>query len=232
MQPYLFPYIGYFQLINYVDNFVFYDDVNFINRGFINRNKILVNKTPFLFTLPLSKSSQFLKIKDILLDNERKEKWKVKFLKTIFQSYKKAPFFEPVYQLIESIIEYESPFLNKYTGNSLIKVSEYLDIKTNFEYSSEEYNESINLDRADRLIYISKKNQSTDYINSIGGEKIYSKEYFLNNQINLHFLDSKKIIYKQFTSEDDFVENLSIIDVLMFNSKKEVASLLNRFALR
>ena len=91
MQPYLFPYIGYFQLINAVDTFVVYDDVNYIKKGWINRNSILVNEKPFLFTVDLKEVSQNKLINEITIDEN--SNWKKNILRTIELSYKKAPFF-------------------------------------------------------------------------------------------------------------------------------------------
>ena len=90
MQPYFMPYIGYLQLMNAVDKFVLYDDVNYINKGWINRNRILVNGQAYLFTIPLKEASQNRLINEIYLSND--PKWKGKLLKTIEQGYKKAPF--------------------------------------------------------------------------------------------------------------------------------------------
>src|SRR5664280_1221353 len=101
MQPYLFPFIGYFQLINAVDKFIIFDDVNYINKGWINRNRILLNGKEFLFSIPLENASQNKLINEInLFDNFR---WKGKLLKTINAAYKKAPMFNEVYPILEKI---------------------------------------------------------------------------------------------------------------------------------
>ena len=110
MQPYVFPFIGYFQLINSVDHFVFYDDVNFMKKGWINRNRIVINKNDFQFTISLEKISQFRKIKEIkvLSDN--------KLLKRIEQAYKKAPYFDEVYPLLKNILEIQSESIAHLAG--------------------------------------------------------------------------------------------------------------------
>ena len=69
MQPYLFPYIGYWQLIHAVDTFVIFDDVNYIKKGYINRNNILVNGQKQTFTLELMSASQNKLINDIDIGN-------------------------------------------------------------------------------------------------------------------------------------------------------------------
>ena len=223
MQPYLFPYIGYWQLINAVDTFVIYDDVNFIKRGYINRNNILQNQKPQLFTLELIGASQNKKINEISVGNNSK-----KLLKTIKQNYSKAPFFNDVFPLLEEILGNKVKNLPRFIGISLVGISKYLNINTNFLYSSDLENDK-SLKAQERLIEISKILTATDYINAIGGKELYDKEFFLKNNINLSFLKSTEIVYKQFNNE--FVSNLSIIDLMMFNSKEEIQILLQKYYL-
>lgn len=105
MQPYLFPYLGYWQLIKSVDTFVILDDVNFIKRGYINRNSILVNNNVHMFSVPVDKPSQNKLIMDTKLKFSRDEK--EKFLKTIYLSYKKAKCFEAVYDKLKKIVLFD-----------------------------------------------------------------------------------------------------------------------------
>ena len=102
MQPYIFPYLGYWQLMKAVDTFVVFDDVNFIKKGWIHRNNILVSGQKHMFTLPLQKASQNKKINEI--DLSESENWREKILRSIFMAYKKAPMFDSVYALLERII--------------------------------------------------------------------------------------------------------------------------------
>ncbi|MEO6694759.1 MAG: WbqC family protein [Ignavibacteria bacterium] len=226
MQPYLFPYIGYFQLINSVDKFVIYDDVSFINKGWINRNNILVNGKPNLFTVPLKKSSQNKLIKDIEISDP--DTWRTKFLKTIEVSYSKADSFKDVYALITDVLHIAENNISKLILNSLTAIKNYLEIKTEIIESSAMYCNS-QLKGFDRIIDICKKEDSNNYINPIGGINIYSKKIFEDNGIKLNFIKPKEILYRQFDQE--FVPSLSIIDVLMFNSKKKVQDYLNEYDL-
>ena len=223
MQPYFFPYIGYWQLINSVDIFIIYDDVNFIKRGYINRNNILINNVKHLFTLALIKSSQNKKINEILIGKNNK-----KILRTIEQSYLKAPFFHDIFPIIEDIFSNKEKDLSKFLGNSLQIFSKYLDINTKFEYSSMIMNDK-SLQAQDRLIEISKILNATDYINAIGGEQLYDKNAFSDAGINLSFIQTKLINYKQFNNK--FIPNLSIIDVMMFNSKEDIKEMLKKYTL-
>ena len=227
MQPYLFPYIGYFQLITTVDHFVFYDDVNFIKRGWINRNRILIDGKDELVTIPLIKASQNKLINeiDIFCDaNLRK-----KIISKIEYAYKKAPFYEEVIELIRNIINADISNIGEYAANSVVSVSKYLEINTQFHFSSILSPESKGMDKADRLIYICQNLETEKYINSIGGQVLYKKKYFLDNQIDLSFIETLDFEYKQF--EKSFVPLLSIIDLLMFNSKESVMSMLDNYTL-
>lgn len=230
MQPYLFPYIGYFQLINAVDKFVNYDDVNFIKQGWINRNQILVQGSKQLFTVPLQKQSSFLKINETFLNQNQFEKWKIKFLRTIEQSYKKAPFFKEINQIVIDVLSNvkDEVTISNLAIKSLLKVSDFLELETEFVLTSSLYNNE-SLKGQDRIIDICKKEEAKEYINPIGGVDLYNSEIFYKENIQLNFLKSSNIEYKQFKNE--FVPWLSIIDVLMFNTKEEVKDMLNNYTL-
>ena len=223
MQPYLFPYIGYWQLIDAVDIFIIYDDVNFIKQGYINRNKILQNQKAHLFTLELIGASSNKKINDIKIGGNSN-----KLLRTIKQNYSKAPFYKDVFQVLEEILNNEEKELSKFLGFSLVKIAKYLNIDTKFLYSSDIKNDKT-LKAEGRLIEMSNILNATGYINSIGGIELYDKEVFSQNDINLSFLKTHEILYKQFNNE--FVPNLSIIDILMFNSKDNIKNMLTQFEL-
>jgi len=209
MQPYFFPYIGYLQLINSVDEFVIYDDVNFIKQGYINRNSILGNNKPQTFTLQLKGASSNSLINEIELGNNGN-----KILKTIKQNYSKAPFFKGVMPLIEDILSNRENNLAIYVGSSLKKISKHLRISTAFHYSSE-LDKNSDLKAQDKVINICKNLNASHYINAIGGQAIYSKNAFEKSKIKLNFIKTDLQPYQQF--EQTFIPYLSIIDVMMFN---------------
>src|SRR5690554_3162089 len=130
MQPYVFPYIGYFQMVNAVDVFVFYDDVNFIKQGWVNRNRVLVSKKDFLFTVPLHKQNSFVLIKDTLINNNLYSNWKAKFMQTLFQNYRKAPFFTAVFELVNSVLSENQDTISNLAISSIQQISYYLGITT------------------------------------------------------------------------------------------------------
>lgn len=226
MQPYLFPYLGYFQHINAVDKFVLLDDVNFIKRGYINRNQILLNGSAHRFTLPLIKPSQNKLILDTEVSGD--EKALLKLVQTIASAYKKAPQFDLVFPLIKSIVLFENKDLSKYLANSICVLCDYIGINTQIIKSSKSY-EKGDLAGQNRILDIVLKEDGVQYINPIGGVDIYDRDLFSKSNVALSFHKMDAIIYEQFKNE--FVPHLSIIDVLMFNSIDEVKELLKKYTL-
>lgn len=223
MQPYFFPYIGYWQLLNYVDTYVVYDDVNYIKRGWINRNFILANGNKTLLTLQLKKASQNKLINEIEIGDNFNKK-----LKTISQAYSKAPFFDSIFPIIESLFMSSESNLAFFLFESIKKISEYLEIKTSILLSSSLQKDD-SLSGQDKIVNICQKLEADTYVNAIGGQDLYSKNIFLENNIKLDFLKSNSIEYPQFYNE--FIANLSMIDVLMFNSPGQIKEYLSRFEL-
>lgn len=218
MQPYIFPYIGYFHLIEASDKFIFYDDVNFIKRGWINRNRIFLNGKDCLFTVPVSKISQNKLINEVypIID----VKWEDKFKKSIEYSYSKSLNYEEVSWLIRGVFDEKYTDITDLCIKSIKLVYDYLDMGFDYTKSSIFSPETKGIEKADRLIAITKKSGAIEYVNSIGGKSLYKKRYFEESGIKLHFVKSKLREYKQFNS--DFIVDLSILDVLMFNDKERV----------
>jgi hypothetical protein len=221
MQPYFFPYIGYFQLINAVDRFVFYDDVAFIKQGWINRNRILAMDKDLMITVPLKDQSSFRVIKDTVLSPD--VRWKTKLIKTIEQYYRKAPYFQEAFTLIENVFKSDSRTIGQLATFSIKTVCAYLEIKTEFVEDCSRFNNG-HLKGQDRVIDICLQEKAAEYLNAVGGAELYSQEEFQKKSIRLYFLKSGKIEYKQFNHA--FVPWLSVIDVLMFNSKQTVRPML------
>lgn len=226
MQPYFFPYIGYWQLIHEVDIYVIYDDVNFINRGWINRNNILINNNAKLINLQLQKVSQNKLINEIeIFDKDSHNK---KLLKTIESAYKKAPYFDYAFPLIETIIKQSENNLGKFLTYSIKEICNYLGIETKLILSSQ-INKNTNLRGQNKIIDICKILGANEYINAIGGKSLYSIDEFSLNGIQLKFLRTEDIMYQQFTNE--FVPSLSVIDIMMFNSQEKINQIINNYKL-
>ena len=222
MQPYFFPYLGYFQLIQASDTFVFYDDVNYIKRGWINRNKILINSADKYLTIPLIGISQNKKINELKVENQNKAIKKI--LKSIELAYKKAPQFELIFPIIKQCFEFQTDSIADLNITAIKKICDYLELERTFKVSSNlEKNTSLR-DKENKLIDIVQIFQGNHYVNAIGGKSLYSKANFEKEGIKLNFLEPKIKPYKQFNNS--YLPNLSIIDVLMFNSKFQVKEMI------
>lgn len=223
MQPYFFPYIGYFQLMNAVDEFVVYDNIEYTKKGWINRNRILVNGQDAYITITLKKDSDFLDVNHRVLadswDIDRK-----KMLNRIKESYNKALYFHKVFPLVEECILFEEKNLFNFILHSINKVKEYLSIPCSLTVSS-----TLLIDHTkkaeEKVIEICKNRKADTYINPVGGVELYSRDNFAQQGISLNFIKSNDINYVQFKNE--FIPWLSIIDVMMFNSKEQIETYLN-----
>lgn len=218
MQPYLFPYIGYFQLVFTSDVFVFYDDVNYIKGGWINRNRILQDGKPRLFTIPLKNASSHCKISKI--ETLRNEKTDKKLLKSFHYAYSKCKYFKPVMEIINEVFNSNCKSISQLAINSVKYSCDYLGVNTEFRISSKVYSDSEELKREERIASICNKSDTQIYINPIGGKEIYTKEWFHAQGIELHFLQSVLKEYPQKNTE--FIGGLSIIDLMMNLPPKEI----------
>lgn len=227
MQPYFFPYAGYFQLIQAVDKFIIYDDVSYIKGGWVNRNNFLVNRAKSLVTVPLQNGNSGVPICEVLLAGKR-EYWGRKILKTIQQSYAKAPYFEPIFQLFEDVMCDPSNHISELNVKAIKMVCRYIGIETDILDTSRAYGNN-HLASSDRVIDICKIEKADCYINAEGGRSLYSSEEFLEAKLELRFLKPRLPNYKQVGG--DFVSGLSIIDVLMYMSKEEVLASMNVYSL-
>lgn len=223
MQPYFFPYIGYFQLIHSVDEFIIYDNIKYTKKGWINRNRILASGSDRLISLPLKKGPDHCDV----VQRELAASWNVdrqKMLNMIKASYINAPYFKGTFGLIERCIKSDETNLFKFLFNSITEVTSYLGIGTCIIKSSD-----IEIDHAlkseEKVLALCEKRCAQSYLNSMGGVHLYDKARFKQRQIDLAFLESYGIRYQQFSQ--DFIPCLSIIDVLMFNSLETTQDLLH-----
>jgi len=216
MQPYFLPYIGYFQLIAAVDRFVVYDNIKYTKKGWINRNRLLLNGADAMFTLPLKKDSDSLDVyeRELAPDFDRD-----KLLNQIRGAYRRAPHFVRTFPLIESIVRRPERNLFHYLHHAIREVCGYLDIATPITISS-----SVTIDHdlqsQDKVLALCEALGASAYINAIGGVELYSRQEFRDKGIALNFIKSLPFEYVQFGAP--FVPWLSIMDVLMFNSLEAV----------
>ena len=241
MQPYFFPYLGYFQLIKAVDKYILYDNLNYIKNGWINRNRLLeINKNPVYVTVPIQQKSSFFKIKELEIDNT--QPWRRKLLKFLNHNYKRSAYYQETYPLIENIINCDEKYLSELNIRSIKLLCAYLDIRVDFNYDIQSYeklekelsnpeqnsNSPSNI-MTTRILKLCRHEKATTYVNAIGGRELYSKETFAQAGIELYFLKSLPYSYQQ--NSNQFFEHLSIIDVLMNCGRAETKRMLDKYEL-
>lgn len=226
MQPYLFPYLGYFQLIAAADVFVLGDDLQYIRSGWVNRNRIVQNGEAKLITFPLKKDSFDLPImKRQLTDNFAEEADRL--VNIITQSYRKAPYFAQVMPLLERLIRFPQNNLALYTEHAIRELCAYLHIVTPIMRGSDLKLVSC-LDKQDRVINISHTFDASIFLNPIGGAELYDRDHFARNGLHVRFFKMDPIVYRQLNHP--FVPSLSIIDVLMFNCVEQIQAMLSCYS--
>ncbi len=224
-QPYLFPYLNYFHLLEASDKVIFYDDINYIKGGWINRNRILNKDRDLLITIPVQKGSQNRTTHETLTLID--EKLVSKTLNQLKHSYSKAPYYLNVIELINKSFNKSHTSIADLAINCIEEVYNYLELELKYDRSSVCSPHSKVMGKSDRLISISKEQGYKNYVNVIWGQDIHNKEYFESKGINLFYLESLPTVYKQFNNQ--FIPNLSIIDVLMFNDINTIKDFLKLY---
>ena len=231
MQPYFFPYLGYFQLIHSVDRFVFFDDVQYVRKSWMSRNRLLniSSNTPFFIRPSLVKPSYKAMLGTVELDDNYN--WKKNLLCQVKAYKNKAPFYSEIIPLIKNILSNDHKLLLDFNVNSIIEIANWLGLNVKFErFSNFQWSYKENLGKGDWAPEVSKKLKATYYINSPGGESFISTKPFNENGIKLGFLQPHLLPYDQKT--EIFTPGLSIIDVLFFNGKKGTLDLLDQYEIK
>jgi len=210
MQPYLFPYLGYFQLIENVDEFIFFDNVNFQKKGWMNRNRLRDRQSDVIFSMPLKNASQNKFINETLISDlagfERM------LLQKISHYYRKATYYNYVKNLLLGMFRtFEGKTLSDFNTFTTKNLANELGITTEFIYSS---NLSFNLDGVgqEKIISICKTREADIYLNLPGGFHLYDNTAFTENNLNLEFIDVNPFSYDQ--GYKNFIPGLSVIDYL------------------
>jgi len=249
MQPYFFPYIGYFQAIKAVDIYILYENLDYITKGWMNKNRILIkNGGPQDITLSLKHKSSNTKIYDTKLDTNIP--WKKKIIKTLELNYSRSKYFDESFNLIKEIILADYEYLHEYNAYGITNLCKYLNITTEIKTQNKEYlnleNKLLAIGQGDysefphlertkpviktaRIIEICRIIGASVFVNAIGGRLLYNKEELLEYGIELYFIETLQHSYQQFSSS--FIPNLSIIDVLMHNGRENCIEFINNFRL-
>ena len=245
MQPYFFPYIGYYQTIKAVDKFLLYGNVSYIKQGWVNRNRIaLKDAGEMKIIVPVKNGNSNHLISEIYVNNSTN--WIRRMLKCIWHNYSKAAYFNEIYSLIENILCVKHAFLNDLNCHSIIEIARYLDIQTEIVFDNSNYlqleellsskysgqhddRNCLDIKHA-RIIEICKNENNNYYLNAIGGLNLYNPTVFKHHGVELHFIKmDEDIRYAHFST--DFIPGLSIIDVLMHNGKEKTKQLLERYSI-
>ncbi len=225
MQPYFFPYLGYFDLINYSDKWIVFDTVQYMKGGWVNRNRILFPQKQYGYiTIPVKKHKLNIAIKDIEIS--KNFKWCNNILAQLKHYKRKAPYFDDVYQLVEKSLEIEEYSLSRLNVKILEKVCQFIEIPFSYDYFSEMNLELGAINEAeDWALQISKVLKATEYVNAPGGIAIYNPLNFDTAGINLTIRQLPEFEY--ICKGYDFLPHLSIIDVLMWNKPADVKNYLD-----
>jgi hypothetical protein len=228
MQPYVFPYLGYFHLVQAASTFVFYDDVQFQPRSWMNRNRLLINGREHRFTVPCSAASQ----NDVMHDVQLHEpaQFAQAFLRQVQMAYRRAPAFEQGMAYLHAVLAGPPLKLAELAVRSVQQACAVLGLERRFVHSSQAHAKSRALGRAERLIAITKAEGAQCYINAPGGRELYSAEPFVAQGLQLRFVQPQLTPYPQ-GGTDHFVPGLSIIDVLMHNPAERVREMLTQYEL-
>ena len=222
-QPYFLPYIGFWQLVNAADLFLIGDNYNFIKRGWIQRNRILINGKPIFLGLEVKHITSFRKINETeFIDFDVAQK-----LNTVYRAYRKAPQFDAGYNLVKTILDNPERNVAEFLFQSIKDVCRFLGIDTKFIRSSEiPGNDSYK--REYRIYDFCHRLGGDTYLNAVGGQDLYHFDDFEKHGVTLKFIHPNIRPYKQFYNE--FVPGLSILDVIMFNSLETIKEMLNDFS--
>jgi len=240
MQPYFFPYLGYFQLINCVDTFILYDGVGFIKNGWINRNRLKsTNGHVFYISVPLDKKTSNAHHTIAEVKIAHRQKWRQAMLKSVVSNYKKAPHFEEIFPSIEALFHFKTDSISAFNAKSIASVCELLAIRPplipdasligEIESSLASLSKPQTTRKYYRIKTLADYFGKTTYINPIGGEKIYERELMKALELELKFIKMKPTSYPQKGTQ--FISHLSILDVLFEVGIASTKKLLNSYEL-
>lgn len=227
MQPYFFPYIGYFSLIQNTEHFIFFDTPQYIRKGWINRNRIIGgNGKDIYFTVPVEKVERDTAIRNVPISY--KDDWREKMMGQLTIYKKRAPYYQNVTELVRSVITPDYRNISELAIASIKKTCEFIDMKLECDIYSEMSLPEFTVKAPDEwALYITKYTGYDTYVNPPGGKTFFKQEKYKNEGIELQFLSQELIPYRQRTKE--FIPGLSIIDVLMFCTPDEIKEMMDHY---
>lgn len=224
MQPYFFPYLGYFQLIAAADTFVLYDDSQYIKNGWSNRNRIAIRGEAHFLTWPVEPGPSTASYRE----RRYAAGAQAKLLKTIAQAYARAPQHGSAMPLIERLLGFEDLRVAAFNGHAVREIARHIGLDTDLVESSDITRGESGTAQA-KVIAICRALGASTYVNPAGGRHLYERQGFADAGLQLRFLEPILRPYEQFGTA--FVPGLSIIDLLMFNPADRVGAMARDFAL-
>ena len=225
MQPYFFPYLGYFALIKHTDFFVSFDPVQYIRKGWINRNRVLKPGEGWQYiTAPVQAADREALIKDVLVTEG--DAWKTQILRQLEHYKKRSPYYAEVKALLERCFANPDLSISRLNTFYLAQVCGYLEIPFHHAVFSDMNLELGPVHAPDEwALRTSQAMGATTYINPPGGREFFSPEKYEQGGIDLQFLSINLEPYSQ--RRPAFEAGLSIVDVLMFNTPEQVRTMLD-----
>jgi hypothetical protein len=228
MQPYFFPYIGYFSLIKNTERFILLDSIQYIRHGWIERNRILKPDEGWQYIgVPLNKHKRETSIKEIEISNE--SKWKEKIIAQLVHYKKIAPNYNKTIDFIKETFSKDYKSIVALNKDTLTAVCQYLGIEVTIDLFSEMNIEIDQVNAPDEwALNICKAIGGVqEYWNPEGGSSFFNINKYILNNINIRFLHQILIEYNQ--KRRIFEPGLSIIDVMMFNSPETISEMLTQY---
>jgi len=225
MQPYFFPYLGYFDLINCTDRWVVFDTAQYIRHGWVNRNRILHPTKGWQYVIvPVQKHSLRTTIEEVCISEA--STWRTKIVAQLAHYQKRAPHFKEVVPLVKECLDQEESHLSRLNAKILAKVCGYLDLKFNYRFFSEMKLDIPDVNGpGDWALHISKALGASEYVNAPGGEKIFDRQAFASCGIELTIRDLPPMAYA--CRGYQYEPNLSVIDALMWNTPEDIKAYLD-----
>jgi hypothetical protein len=226
MQPYFLPYIGYFQLINYADIFVVYDDIQFTKKGWINRNVIPTKSGLLKFTVPCKASGEKSLIVEKTISSDFNRK---KFLKRLLSELKNgANQTENVEELLTRIVMYEESNLFRYLFHSITEIACHLKVSNDKLLISSSLGDFTHLRSQERVLAMCKTLNASKYVNPISGSHLYQREAFERENIELNLFEP---YIPQVESQEKPVP-YSIMHSIFNLSEKEMKAIIGKGVVR
>jgi hypothetical protein len=228
MQPYFFPYLGQFDLLNRADIWIAYDPAQYIRHGWVNRNRVLHPESGWHYiVVPLQKHTHEVVINQMKIASSD---WKTEIFKRLQHYHMDAPFYRPTIHFLQDVLSTEETNLSKLNVALFRATATMLGIHTPIFVFSEMELSLSSSGPQNLALELCRAVGATEYINPPGGVHLYSPEEFAKYGILLTIQSFSPMVYS--CGRFEFIPSLSIIDVMMWNSSEEIKYYLDTFRSR